>query len=94
MTPQATLTSFTAQQSTLQQPEAPPSSFGCSTCVCNLGISVIAGHEKVHCRGQGSREVRQDACSGWWDGRDLAESWPKVPDNMRPRPDRLNRSNR
>ena len=85
MSGQITLAAFSAPQSTLpQQPEAPQTCFGCDTCVCNLGIIVVSGVEKVHCRGQGLKPVNRIGCSGWWDGKDRADSWPKLPDNCRP----------
>lgn len=76
MTPQATLTSFS--------PEASQQSFGCSTCIMNQGVVILAGVEKVRCRGRGVREPRWNGCSGWTDGSDRADYWPKLPDNYRP----------
>jgi len=73
---QATLISFS--------PEGQQKSFGCDTCICNLGITIVAGVEKVHCRGQGLRQVNRIGCSGWWDGSNLADYWPKLPDDCRP----------
>ena len=73
---QATLTSFS--------PEDPQKCFGCATCVCNLGITIVSGVEKVHCRGRGLREPRWTGCSGWWDGSDRADYWPPLPANYRP----------
>jgi hypothetical protein len=73
---QATLTSFS--------PEGQQKCFGCATCVCNLGITIVAGVEKVHCRGQGLKPVNRIGCSGWWDGSDRADHWPKLPENYMP----------
>ena len=73
---QATLTSFS--------PEGQQTCFGCDTCVCNLGIIAVSGVEKVHCRGQGLKPVNRIGCSGWWDGSNRADHWPKLPDNYRP----------
>jgi len=68
---------------------AAPQSFGCSTCVMNIGVVVLAGVEKVRCKGRGIREPRWNGCSGWSDGSDRADYWPPLPENYMPPKERL-----
>lgn len=73
---QATLTSFS--------PEAPRQSFGCGTCISNLGVVIVSGVEKVRCKGRGVRDPRWNGCSSWSDGSDRADYWPPLPENYVP----------